>query len=967
MSQETGYELMVGREPELREALWHLDQAKGGQPEFIAVGGEPGIGKTLFVSRLRERALEKGFLVADAELTPGNRIRTFGLWEQLFSGRSQEILGVHMAGELAAAFEREDEATAHAVASVLLQGAANQSAVMITIENIHHSDVRSIRLLAEVCAGLQFARLLIVVTFRTTNQEVLSGSLSSILGGSAGVARFDQIILQRLDREEVRNLLETNRVCTDDPALDRLMVESEGNPLVAMDIIGRMEPNRSPVARGKVDPTYPEHLPGLSSELSLRIQNAVIGRTSRLRKTTREVMTAVALFEDGCAMRLLTAAFPERPVADLAGCLSELVNSGLVESIVDSSQELPLYRFRHGLLRSAVLALTAGEERASTHHKVSKAIEHVHAQASSREARTLFRHFLGAPQADDRRKAAGYALAAGKSALKQSEWDFVVDVFSEARTRLRGDLSPAQQAELEFGIGVAYCRTDRRARCTTFFRSAFDYYRSVGNYEKMIDIAVSPIVLDIANPDQYAFIAEARTTVPKDHPRRGELDWAHAHALSQTYGRYEEAERVVRTQLKKARKIGNRKLVSTLLIDWGYVELRMGRPVAALETADELLARCVVEPDPVAELHGHLLRKWAHVQEGNIDKATAAARALGVLSAGFPDALFAAAGLLHSVQVQMRAGDFDGVARETDRSLALNSRCAYALILRSMAEYYRGNIRDGDDFLLRLKDIVDEQPNRGSLFAAAMAQILVHRREITGLDTFPRLAADTISAALDSQPVCAVELRIRIAQAVSAYLSRDKTSAREAYERLTEMKSYHLIPEYRIQRSLALAARTIGNTERAVRHFLHAFFHAQKCGDECVLAWLHADYGDLLASPGRFHNQFEARSNYEESRIAARSMGMRPLVDRLTRSLASRDSHERGDRTARQGRLFTRRQLEVLRMVGEGRSDRQIAMALGVSRFTVSNHVRRILGKTRVESRFALARYARADLHGLDE
>jgi DNA-binding NarL/FixJ family response regulator len=56
--------------------------------------------------------------------------------------------------------------------------------------------------------------------------------------------------------------------------------------------------------------------------------------------------------------------------------------------------------------------------------------------------------------------------------------------------------------------------------------------------------------------------------------------------------------------------------------------------------------------------------------------------------------------------------------------------------------------------------------------------------------------------------------------------------------------------------------------------------------------------------------------------------------------------------------LFTRREHDVLQLLVEGRSDREIAETLSLSYRTVTSHVRNILGKLDVASRTAAATQA---------
>ncbi|MGH2618032.1 MAG: response regulator transcription factor, partial [Thermomicrobiales bacterium] len=64
-----------------------------------------------------------------------------------------------------------------------------------------------------------------------------------------------------------------------------------------------------------------------------------------------------------------------------------------------------------------------------------------------------------------------------------------------------------------------------------------------------------------------------------------------------------------------------------------------------------------------------------------------------------------------------------------------------------------------------------------------------------------------------------------------------------------------------------------------------------------------------------------------------------------------------------QGDALTPRERDVLRLLAAGRSDKEIAVALGISRHTAGHHVARILDKLGVVSRAAAA--AHAVRHGL--
>ena len=67
--------LAVGRVAEVRQALAELDVLRAGGGVFKVVAGDYGSGKTFFLSLVRQVALARGYLVADADLGPDLRLR----------------------------------------------------------------------------------------------------------------------------------------------------------------------------------------------------------------------------------------------------------------------------------------------------------------------------------------------------------------------------------------------------------------------------------------------------------------------------------------------------------------------------------------------------------------------------------------------------------------------------------------------------------------------------------------------------------------------------------------------------------------------------------------------------------------------------------------------------------------------------------------------------------------------------
>ena len=157
----------------------------------------------------------------------------------------------------------------------------------------------------------------------------------------------------------------------------------------------------------------------------------------------------------------------------------------------------------------------------------------------------------------------------------------------------------------------------------------------------------------------------------------------------------------------------------------------------------------------------------------------------------------------------------------------------------------------------------------------------------------------------------------------------------------------------------AAIAATTGRAEMAVRLLAAAMAVSEEVGAPRLLH--HEQYRRALSA---------ARAGLDEAAFAAEWAAGRALGSDQTRAEveealdvanAVAPAGEAADATAWYG--LTPRELEVLRLVAEGRSDREIGQALSISHRTVMRHVEHILAKLGVDSCTAAATQAvRANL-----
>jgi DNA-binding CsgD family transcriptional regulator len=163
----------------------------------------------------------------------------------------------------------------------------------------------------------------------------------------------------------------------------------------------------------------------------------------------------------------------------------------------------------------------------------------------------------------------------------------------------------------------------------------------------------------------------------------------------------------------------------------------------------------------------------------------------------------------------------------------------------------------------------------------------------------------------------------------------------------------HLVACYgAADRYLGLLAATLGDHDRAVEHYERALaFNRAMDATTWVAHTLYA-YGRTLRIRGGRDDAAQATELLSEAVALARRIGMPTLLARA-RALGG---EVEATRTPPDDLSW--REVEILRLVAAGKSNREIGEELYISGHTVANHVRNILRKTGAANRTEAAGYA---------
>jgi DNA-binding NarL/FixJ family response regulator len=148
----------------------------------------------------------------------------------------------------------------------------------------------------------------------------------------------------------------------------------------------------------------------------------------------------------------------------------------------------------------------------------------------------------------------------------------------------------------------------------------------------------------------------------------------------------------------------------------------------------------------------------------------------------------------------------------------------------------------------------------------------------------------------------------------------------------------------------------MGNLDKAAEHFEAALAFCRKAGYRPELAWTCHDYAEALLQRNNPGDRQKAMALLEEALAISKELGMRPLLERVVSRLEQAESHPARAPAYPDG--LTQREVEVLRLVAAGKTDRQIAEELFISVTTASTHVRNLLNKTNTANRTEAAAYA---------
>jgi DNA-binding CsgD family transcriptional regulator/tetratricopeptide (TPR) repeat protein len=969
--------LLVGRERELATLRRHRDAAQDGHGGLVLIGGEAGIGKTALVEAICREAMQAGALVLIGRCYDLTETPPYGPWVELFAqyrgGESQPPLPTAFAqpGVLGQVTSRAAllQQTLDFLTALTASRSEGTQPVILMLDDLHWADPASLDLLRTIARSLAPLPLLIIAAYRA-DEVTRRHPLAQLLPLLVRESRATRLDLSRLDADAVRALVAA-RYTLDAVERERLVAylheRAEGNPFFVGELLRTLEAEG--IVHSVGEAARLGDLAGIRVPPLLR--QVIDGRLARLNAETQRLLTIAAVIGQQVPLPLW------EKIADADDeALATALEEGIEARIVEPGANAATLRFVHALIREALYEAIVPVRRRVWHRRVGEAL----LADVNPDPDAVAWHFR---QAGDER-AIEWLVKAGERAERTFAWLTAAERYQAAIALLpagtlglqeRGRLlvryaSLQRWADPEDGIvaldealrlateadDAALMVTARQMRGTVHCRNQ-DFRRGLADLEAA---AVARDALSGHDRDRPQ-IFNPRMGKPHDGAHWGNLALWLAHA-----GRYDEAQAIGERVI--AAEGHERDAPSEVHFGMALVYAARGQPAAARAAFARNHTRNRASGNhagfgqiAVQELEWLLLPYYAdEVREREALTAQALAAWQQASGAWYsddpPD--------LARLPLMVLEGEWDE---------------AYRIGLSAHA--------------------VQHRTSRRVLVERTLALLARHRGE---RDRARSVIAEWLPAPDAIQPGDVRFLDTVVLQRLAAALALDAgdfPTARAWLERHDAWLAWNgtILGRAESERGWARYYQMAGDPVRAYEHANRALAHASDPRQPLALLAAHRLLGELDTEAVAFDDAQQhlatslaladaCAAPFERAlTLLARAELCAAIDDRETAltlieevrsictplratvalaqvdTLASRLAMRRGSTALPTG--LSAREVEVLRLVAAGQTNRQIAAALFLSPGTVSIHVTHILTKTGTTNRAEAAAFALR--HGL--
>ncbi len=969
-------QLFTGRSSEL-DLLERLQAESLYSFRLVVIHGGAGIGKTSLMREFAERSRGRGEDIIWGRLHETSIESAFQVWAQLirkwiWRNRSDERahavlraaspqlapLGIIVAGiseyiETNSAERDDSQAAVGAAIADFLRSVSAVRPTSIILEDLHLAHPSALGVLRNLLDGPEVP-LFVGATSR-----------SPIELRSADLSRLTTLRLESLPQESVGLLCREAMPKLEQELVDQVYEHTRGNPLLVAEV--------AELIRLEGRSLFSDNGDGLSwnHRLAQRVRpiyRSWIRRLGDEQRTTLLYAAALGESIDTEKLRMCLSsndARVVRPALEAGAALGLLTRDG------EGPKE---FSFQSELARQALLEIVDAAERAEIHELVGHVLESHYGSELSTNAAELSDHFLRSAHPESTRKGIEWALIAGREAVDNHSWDRARACYTRLLYDHRELLDEATKAEVHYGLGRSLLHSGEKMKAVPHLGAAMKFFERNGDVDRMVELSRQVIAYEIGDVHYFSYVETALKAVPPGSDVYDSLVFFYGVGQMEAVGNYSAAWETISYQLERARANGSEQMESACLTALAYIDVRHSRLEEATAKCELVIERCRKRPDPYSFIHARFVLMQVQLAKRDSPSALAHIRQAGDPTRELGNNVITAGWYGMMARFALRAGNWDEARSLCVDGLAYDPDSPLLLPLSATIEYETGKRDTGDEVLERLIRALSVYPPGPYLVYASAALAVMARSCIFEDHHRVPVAKKLVEMLLSGESPPAVRLRALMAMGAIAIVDENRELARRTYLELRSAPRLNLVRDYRVELLLGRIAGFLSRQGAARRHFEKAQHDAESYPDRPFLGWVHFHHGAMTCGQlGRTPHAIDTGERHllEALRIA-RELGMVPLELRSKKSLEEaggssartepiRFPSHPSDQVQERTSHLSSRELQVLRLLAEGMSDKEIAGILGLSVHTVSNHVRHILYKTSAANRLVAVNVAKRE------
>ena len=839
--------------------------------------------------------------------------------------------------------------------TTFLKNACGRQGLVLILENLHWADYPSLLLLEFIAQELGDSRLLVVGNYRDTDLA-RTHPLTHTLGELEREPLFHRIELAGLSEEEVGSYIEEiSGTVVPRGLIEAVHAQTEGNPLFMTQVVHLL------VQEGELKAGQVAHDRPWGIRIPDGVHEAIGRRLSKLSDSCYQVLSVASVVGREFELQLLATLNDAWAVDNLLDVLEEALAARVIEEIPTG---VGRYQFTHVLIQNTLLRESSAIRRAQLHMRIAVNLELLYGNECEPHPAELAYHYAESASASATEKLITYSLLAGEQSLVAYAHAEALVYFERALaarglpTNGRVQANDSETAALLFGLGRALGATGQLHDAWANIGCAFDYYIEAGHVEKAVAVAEYPVLFTSGVPNATRLVEGALTLVAPDSHQAGRLLSRYGLLRNLETGDFEVAQELFSRALNIARLEGDEVLEMRTLANAADAHWHQLRGQEVLENCQRVIELARRANDPYTEMWPRFMAGHELIGRGDLVMANEHAMAMLAQAERLRDTGYLTLACMVNEEVSRHKGDWLSTREFNDRGLALDPRQPWLLGYRAVLEYQLGVFTQGELFLDRLIEAMSlDPPGPGSGYVCTAVMIPLIAR-ISGDSKHLRIAdaaAETVLSSPSATRIVTTWIRHALGQL--AVLRQDPKAAEEIYSSLISLQRGRLYTAVDIvlDRLLGLLAVTIGDLDQGSDHFEEALIFCRRAGFKPELAWSCCDYADCLLQRDHVGDREQAVSLLAESYNVAKELEMRPLLERVVER-QRRVSHQFAAAKYPDG--LSNREIEVLRLVANGKTNQEIAETLLITTSTVANHVANILNKTGSANRASAATYA---------